>query len=314
MIRFIGGRVLGLVLVLLATSFVVFGAVHLAPGDPVSFLMRGRPITPEARAALTEQYRLDEPLLAQYFHWLGGVLTGDFGRSVQFRQHVGTLVAEKLPVTAILVGYAALLICAAGIGLGILAGLKPGFADRAVLVGTGIGTATPAFASAIALTALARTAGWPTYGGGEGFGGHLKHLTLPAIALALAFGGLVARVTRAAVRDELGREHVEAARSRGIAGAAVVRRHVLRNALGPVVTVIGTMVAGLLVSTTMVEIVFSVDGIGSLLIKSVTNKDFPVVQALTLLIVATFVVVNLVVDLLQPLIDPRLSLTGRGAR
>ncbi|NUS57943.1 MAG: ABC transporter permease [Streptomycetaceae bacterium] len=311
MVRYISGRVLGLVLVLLVTSFVVFSAVHLAPGDPVTFLMRGRPITPQARAAVTEQYHLDDPFFTQYFKWLGNVLTGDFGRSVQFRQDVGTLIDEKLSTTMFLIAYSMVIICVVGIGLGILSALKPGIVDRTVLIGTGISTATPAFASGLVLTAVfSRMLGWlPSYGSGDGFTGRLQHLTLPAIALALTVTGLLARVTRAAMLDELGREHVEVARSRGVPGGEVVRKHVLRNALGPIVTVVGTMVASLLVSTSIVETVFTTDGVGSLLIRSVTNKDFPVVQALTLLIVAVFVIVNLIVDLLQPLIDPRLSLT-----
>ncbi|MGA4539584.1 ABC transporter permease [Uniformispora flossi] len=313
MVRYISGRVLGLVLVLLVTSFVVFSAVHLAPGDPVTFLMRGRPITPQARAAITEQYHLDDPFFTQYFKWLGDVVTGDFGRSVQFRQDVGTLINDKLPTTLFLIAYSMILICIFGIGLGILSALKPGIVDRTVLVGTGISTATPAFASGTVLIAVfGRMLGWfPTFGSGDdaGFTGRVQHLTLPAIALALTFTGLLARVTRAAMLDELGREHVEVARSRGVPGGEVVRKHVLRNALGPIVTVVGTMVASLMVSTSIVETVFSTDGVGSLLIRSVTNKDFPVVQALTLLIVAVFVIVNLIVDLLQPLIDPRLSLT-----
>ncbi|MGW0878347.1 ABC transporter permease [Streptomyces sp. NPDC002671] len=316
MTRYLVGRLLGLVTVLLVTSVVVFGALYLAPGDPVSFLLHGRPATPEAVASLRAQYHLDDPLPVQYVKWLGGVLHGDFGRSAQFHQDVAGLIGSRLPGTALLVGYAAVLVAVLGVAGGILAALRPGPLDRAVLIGTGVATATPSFVTAIALVSLFSVQlGWFPGPGGttSGLGDRLYHLTLPAFALALTFAGLLARVTRSAMLDELGREHVEVARARGVAERTVVRRHVLRNALGPVVTVGGTMLAGLLISTSIVETAFDVPGLGSLLVQSVTAKDFPVVQAITLLSVAAFVLVNFAVDLLAPLVDPRLSLHGEGS-
>ncbi|AQT76925.1 MULTISPECIES: ABC transporter permease [Streptomyces] len=316
MTRYLIGRVIGLVAVLFATSLVVFGSVHLAPGDPVSFLLHGRPATPEAVAALRSQYHLDDPLPVQYAKWLGGVLQGDFGNSAQFHQDVSALIGSRLPGTALLIGYAALLVALIGVAAGVLAALRPGPLDRAVLLGSGVATATPSFVTAIALVSLfsVRLGWFPGPGGTPvGLSERLYHLTLPAFALALTFAGLLARVTRSAMLDELGREHVEVAHARGVQGRTVVRRHVLRNALGPVVTVGGTMLAGLLISTSIVETAFDVPGLGSLLVQSVTAKDFAVVQAITLLSVGAFVLVNLAVDLLAPLIDPRLSLHGEGS-
>ncbi|MFJ2417551.1 ABC transporter permease [Streptomyces brevispora] len=315
MTRYFVGRFLGLVTVLFVTSLVVFGTVHLAPGDPVTFLLHGRPATPETLEALRAQYHLNDPLPVQYGKWLGGVLHGDFGRSAQFHQDVGGLIGSRLPGTAMLVGYSALLVAVLGVGAGLLAALRPGAADRVVLIGTGVTTAMPSFVSAMALVSLFSVQlGWFPGPGGtpEGLTDRLYHLTLPAFALAMTFAGLLARVTRSAMLDQLGRDHVEVARARGVARGTLIRRHVLRNALGPVVTVGGTMLAGLLISTAIVETAFDVSGIGSLLVQSVTAKDFAVVQAITLLSVAAFVVVNLAVDLLAPLIDPRLSLHGEG--
>ncbi|MFD3945362.1 ABC transporter permease [Streptomyces sp. NPDC058579] len=317
MTRYLAGRLLGLVAVLFVTSVVVFGAVHLAPGDPVSFLLHGRPATPEAVASLRAQYHLDDPVPVQYAKWLGGVLRGDFGRSAQFHQDVGALIGSRLSGTGVLIGYAALLVALLGVSGGVLAALRPGTVDRAVLLGTGVATATPSFVSAIGLVSLFSVQlGWFPGPGGtpEDFGDRVYHLTLPAFALAITFAGLLARVTRSAMLDELGREHVEVARARGVAGRAVVRRHVLRNALGPIVTVGGTMLASLLISTSIVETAFNVSGVGSLLVQSVTAKDFAVVQAITLLGVTGFVLVNLLVDLLVPLVDPRLSLHGEASR
>ncbi|MFI7443282.1 ABC transporter permease [Nonomuraea indica] len=309
MAGFLLRRAGGILATLLVTSLAVFGSVHLAPGDPATFLLGGRSASPEAVAAIEAQYHLDDPLPVQYVKWAGGVLTGDLGRSVQFRQDVADLILARLPTTLWLVGYAALLIVLVGLTLGALAALRPGAVDRLVLVGTGVATATPAFVAAIGLVSLfsVRLGWFPAFGNGSGLGGRISHLTLPAVALALTFTGLLARVTRASMLEELGRDHVEVARSRGIPGSAVVRRHVLRNALGPITTVTGTVVAGLLVATSIVETAFGLSGIGQLLVGSVTVKDFPVVQAVSLLVVLAFACVNLLVDLVHPLIDPRLS-------
>ncbi|MER8045431.1 ABC transporter permease [Streptomyces sp. NPDC094032] len=315
MLRYFLGRLAGLLGVLLVTSFVVFASVHLAPGDPVSFLLHGRPATPETVAALRAEYHLDDPLAVQYLKWLGGALHGDFGRSAQYHQDVSALLGSRLTGTVLLVGYSAVLVAVGGVAAGVLAALRPGFLDRLVLIATGIATATPSFVSAIGLVSLFSVQlGWFPGPGGtpEGLGERLYYLTLPAFALATTFAGLLARVTRSAMLDELGRDHVDVSRARGVAGRTVVRRHVLRNSLGPVVTVGGTMLAGLLVTTSVVETAFDVPGIGSLLVQSVSAKDFAVVQAVTLLSVAAFVLVNLVVDLCAPLIDPRLTLHGEG--
>lgn len=313
MALFLAKRLAGMAATLLATSLAVFGSLYLAPGDPATFLMKGRPVTPETLAAIRAQYHLNDPFAVQYAKWLGNVLTGDFGRSVQFRQDVGGLIASRLPTTLWLVAYAALLILIVGLALGAVAALRRGAADRIVLIGTGMANATPAFVAAIGLISLfsVKLHWFPAFGNGSGFGGRISHLTLPAIALALTFAGLLARVTRSAMLEELAREHVEVARSRGVPGAAVVRRHVLRNSLGPISTVTGTVVAGLLVSTSIVETAFGLSGVGQLLVSSVTVKDFPVVQAVSLLVVFAFVAANLLVDLLQPLIDPRVKGAAR---
>ncbi len=175
--------------------------------------------------------------------------------------------------------------------------------------------AIPSFVAAIILISVfAVRLGWfPTFGAGDGLTDRLYHLILPAIALSLTFIALVSRVTRSSMLDELHREHVEVAISRGVAKSTVVRRHVLRNALGPILTITGLLVAGLLVSSAVVESAFSLDGLGSLLVQSVDKQDFAIVQAIVLIVVFAFVVINTLVDLLYPLIDPRVS-AGSAAR
>lgn len=305
-----------MVITLLITSFLVFLLVHLAPGDPTSFLVQGRSISPEVLQGIRDQYHLDDPLPVQYGYWITGVLQGDFGKSLQFRQDVSGLVAARLPLTAFLALYATVLSVVAGVLLGVLAALRPGLVDKSILMVTTVFTAMPGFVAAIVLIGvLAVGLKWfPVFGNGEGFLERLWHLTLPALALALTLIGLIGRVTRSSMLAELHREHVEVARSVGLAEARVVRRHVLRNALPPIVTITGLIVAGLVVATAIVEVAFGLSGVGSLLVDSVKVKDFPVVQAISLLAVLVFVVVNVAVDLLGPVIDPRVRLTPHKPR
>jgi peptide/nickel transport system permease protein len=208
------------------------------------------------------------------------------------------------------------LITVLGLAAGITGALTAGrAADRALLVLVTVLAAVPSFVAAILLISVfsVRLGWFPSFGAGEGLVDDVYHLALPAVALSLTFIALVGRVTREAMLEELGREHVEVALSRGLPRRTVVRRHVLRNALGPISTITGLLIAGLLVSSAIVESAFGLSGLGSLLVQSVDKGDFPVVQAIVLIVVSTFVVANLVVDLLQPLIDPR-TLAGTAAR
>ncbi len=316
MVWFVARKLLAMVATLFITSFLVFASLYIAPGDPLSFLMQGRSPTPEAIAAVSAQYGLDQPFLVQYWHWLVGVLHLDFGRSLQFREDVAALIGARLPTTLGLVAMSALLICVVGLGAGIYGAVRAGrTADRVVLVSTTVLAAIPSFVAAIIfISVFAVRLGWfPTFGAGQGLPDRLYHLILPSIALSLTFVALVARITRSSMLDELSREHVEVAVSRGVARRTVVRRHVLRNAWGPILTITGLLVAGLLVSSAVIESAFGLNGIGSLLVQSVDKQDFAIVQAITLIVVFAFVVINTVVDLVYPLIDPRVS-AGSSAR
>ncbi|MFJ9593967.1 ABC transporter permease [Streptomyces virginiae] len=313
--RFAVRRVAEMAATLLTASFVVFGAMYLAPGSPASFLLAGRSASPEALAAINAQYHLDDPFLVRYFRWLGGVLQGDFGRSITYRTDVSRLLADRLPVTLLLITMALVLVVAVGLLLGRIAAVRGGAADSAVLVTTTFAVGTPSFVAAVLLQGLfAVRLGWfPSSGYGDGLGDMLWHLTLPATALALYLTGMLARVTRSAMLEALDSEHVTVARSRGVPERQVIRRHVFRNSLGTVLTTGGLVVSTLLVCTILVETAFGIGGIGQLLELSTTTKDFPTVQAVSLIIVALFMVVNLVVDLLLPLVDPRVTLGSRKA-
>ncbi|MFJ8039218.1 ABC transporter permease [Kitasatospora sp. NPDC096147] len=314
-LRFAARRLAEMAATLAAASFVIFGAMYLAPGSPASFLLAGRSASPEAIAAVNAQYHLDDPFLVQYLRWAGQILQGDFGRSVTYRTDVSRLLADRLPATLLLVAMALVLVLVVGLLLGWLGAVKGGAVDSTVLVATTVAVGTPSFVAAVLLQAVfAVGLGWfPSGGTGEGFGDMVWHLTLPAVALALYLIGMLARVTRAAMAEGMGQEHVTVARSRGVTEHQVIRRHVFRNALGTVLTTGGLIVSTLLVCTVLVETAFAVGGIGQLLELSTTTKDFPTVQAISLIMVGLFMGVNLLVDLLHPLVDPRVTLgAGRG--
>lgn len=314
--RRIASKLGALLLTLFLASLLVFFSRFLVPGDPVRFLLRGRKPSPEAVAAVTEQFGLNLPPWQQYLNWVFGMFRGDFGRSLQFRQDVAVVVGDRLPVTLGLVAMSAIMIALIGITAGIIAALNKGkFADRATLIFLTVLGAIPSFVGSIVLIAVfAVTLGWfPTFGSGTGFWDTIYHLILPSLALAITFVVLVGKVTRSSMIEQVGKEHVEVATSRGLKRGVVIRRHVFRNSIGPIVTVSGLLVAGLLVASTIVETAFGIAGLGSLLVQSVDRLDFPVVQAITLFVVTAFVVVNAVVDLCEPLIDPRAA-AGADAR
>lgn len=304
----LGSRLAGLVATLLASSFVVYSSLYLAPGSPVDTLSGGRPLSPAATERLREEYDLNDPFFTRYWHWLTGALHGDFGRSTFFHQDIGTLLSPRIGTTLFLVVFASLLIVAIGIALGVVAGLGGRRTRTAVTASTAVGMGIPSFVASVGLIALFSVQlGWfPVTGSGDGLFDRLWHLTLPAIALALAGVAYVARVAAASIRTEAAEDHVATAIGRGIPRRRVVRRHIVRNALIPITTVSGLTVAGLVAGTAVVEQAFQLNGLGSFLISSVNSEDFPAVQAICLIIVAVFLIVNSVVDGLYRLLDPRL--------
>ncbi|KUL61599.1 ABC transporter permease [Streptomyces antimycoticus] len=317
MIRGLPRRIAGLLATLLAASFVIFAAVYAAPGDPAVLLSGSRQeLTPEKLAAVRAQHHLDDPLVVQYGRWLWDGLQGDLGRSFQYRDHVADLIGARLPTTLELVAYATVFFVVLGVGSGVLAALRRGWVDSAVVGGTTLAASVPAFVAAIALVSLfgVRLGWFPVTGQGEGFTGRLHHLTLPAFALALSALAVISRVTRQAMAEAYASDHVEAARASGQTERQIVARHVLRNALGPIVTMCGLVMAGMLAGTVVVETAFGLSGVGSLLVSAITTHDFPVTQAVLLLMVIGYVVVTTLVDLVHPLIDPRVAPGGTPGR
>jgi peptide/nickel transport system permease protein len=309
---FVARRMAALAATLLVTSFIIYGAVYIAPGSPLTAVTGGRPLPPSTLRAISHQYGFDKPFLVRYWDWLTGVLHGDFGQSIVSRQDVASLITPRIGTTVFLVVYSALLILVIGVALGLVSSLRKGRVDTLILGGTAVGTATPSIVASIVLIFIfTLQLGWlPALGGGSGFVDQLRHLTMPAIALAISGVAYVARLTRAAANEELRREHVATARSRGIPERIVIRRHVLRNALIPITTAAGLTIASLIAGTVVVENAFALNGLGSFLVQSVGQKDVPVVQAICLILVAAFIIVNTIVDLLYAVIDPRIGFGG----
>ncbi|HEY1914070.1 MAG TPA: ABC transporter permease [Streptosporangiaceae bacterium] len=311
--RFAARRLLEMVVTLLVASFAIFGCMYLAPGNPVSFLLAGRAASPASIDALDAQYHLNQPFALQYWRWLGQVLQGNFGRSIEYRTSVDSLLAARLPNTMLLVAMSLVLVIVFGLSLGWIAAVRGGFTDATILVTTTVAVGTPSFVAAIVMQAVFSVKlGWfPSGGTGTGFADVLWHLMLPALALAFYLIGLLARVTRSAMLEAMEHEHVTAARSRGVPERQVIWRHVFRNSLVTVLTMSGLILSTLVVCTVLVEDAFGVNGIGNLLDLSTTTKDFPVVQAISLIIITLFMVVNFIVDLMLPLVDPRVTLGDR---
>jgi len=307
--RFLLRRLAMLAGTLLVASFVIFGSLYVAPGSPLAALSGGRALPPSSLHVLELRYHLNAPFLAQYWYWLDGALHGNLGISITLRENVSTLIASRIWTTAGLVLYASVIIALLGIGLGIVSGLRPGKVDTSSLVVTSLTAAVPSFVAAIVLILLfaVRLRWFPALGNGSGLLSGVQHLTLPAIALALSSLAIVARVTRTAIREEADREHVQTAVSRGIPARQLVRRHILRNAAIPITTITGITVASLIAVAAVVETAFSLNGLGSYLVQAAQTKDLAVVQGISLVLVTAFVVVNLVVDVLYALLDPRVA-------
>lgn len=303
MLNYLVRRLLATLPVLLGISFVSFMLLHLS-GDPTDFLL---PIdVPEAtRQAFRREHGFDQHVMLQFWDFLRKAVTGDFGMSLRFQQPAGSLVWERVGATTELAGAAMLVALVVGIPAGAIAAYRyGGVIDRVVRAVALIGQAIPNFY--LGVVAIIVCAVWfrvlPSGGRGT-----WEQLILPALTLGFALVALIARVTRSCMLDALRDDYVRTARAKGLGEAAVVIRHGLRNAFIPVLTVIGLQFGLLLNGVVVTEIVFSWPGIGRLAIQSIYARDFPVVQTIVFLSALTFVALNLIVDLLYAVLDPRIS-------
>jgi peptide/nickel transport system permease protein len=315
MLAFAARRVVGLIVTLLAAALVVFFVLEILPGDPAS-VMLGVQATPETLAAVRAEYGLDRPVPVRFVQWIAGLATGDLGVSYTYRVPVATLILERLAVTVPLALIAIALSTAIAIPLGVFAAARHARpADAGVMVFSQLGVAVPNFWFGLLLVLLfSVTLNWAPSGGFPGWASGpaaLGALVLPAISLALPQAAILARVTRSAVLDTLGEDWVRTARAKGLTRAQTLRGHVLRNALIPVVTIMGLQFSFLLAGAIIIENVFYLPGLGRLVFQAINQRDVIVVRDIVVLLAGLVIVINFVVDLLYAVIDPRLRTRRR---
>jgi peptide/nickel transport system permease protein len=306
--RYIARRVLALVPIALGVTFLTFMLIHLIPGDPALTIL-GNKATPAKIALLHKEWGLDKPLPVQYVKFLGRMLHGDLGTSLFYGVNAGTLVWQKVGVTLFLIGFGGLLSMVLAVPLALLAATKrdraPDHLVRAVpLIGFGF---PPFWVGIVLLLIFALHLGrpFPVGGYGEGVGGHIRSMFLPALTVALAFTPILIRSLRNALLEVLESDYITTARSKGLAERRVLIRHALRNAIISTTAVLAVNLAYLVGGTLVIEQVFDLPGVGQLMINSIFQRDFPVVQAVTLAFAVLVVIIYLVADIIQAMLDPR---------
>lgn len=311
MLRYAASRLASLALSLMVASLVIFAVIEVMPGDPAAFML-GLNAEPDTVAALRRELGLGGTPPERYLAWIGGMLTGDFGTSYTYRVPVGELLAARLWVSLPLTLYALALSTAIALPVGVWAASRRGRpADIVVMGATQLGIAVPNFWFAMLLVLVfSINLRWFSAGGFPGWeaglGAGIRALTLPAIALALPQASILARVMRSSLLETLGQDYIRTARAKGLSRPQAIRRHALRNALIPVMTIIGLQFSFLLAGAIIIENVFFLPGLGRLVFQAITQRDLVVVESVVMLLVAGVILVTFLVDLAYAAIDPRL--------
>ena len=304
---FVGRRLLQLVPVAVGVTIIVFFMIHLIPGDPARTIL-GIHATPKAIAELHREWGLNRPLISQYWLFLDRLVHGNLGQSLIYGVSASSLILSHLPATLFLIVYATVLAIAISVPLAMLAASKRnGLRDQAVRAVPLFGLGMPPFwVGFLLIDAFA--VHWrifPVSGYGTSFGGHLVSLFLPSLTVAIALAPVVIRSLRASMLSVLGADYITTARSKGVPGSRLFIRHVLRNAIIPAITVLGINIGFLIGGTVIIENVFAIPGVGQLMINSIFQRDFPVVQGVTLVFAVLVVLINLLTDVAYATLDPR---------
>ena len=308
--RFVLHRPLQLLPVVFGISIVTFVLIHAIPGDPVRTIV-GAKATPEVIERVRAEYGLDQPVLVQYGHFLKNLVRGEMGRSIVFKMPVLGLVVERIQTTLSLLAYGVVLALTLTLPLAVVAALQRGrWPDHLIRIFSTAGLGFPAFWLGIMLMIVfsIRLGLFPVSGYGEGLLEHLHHLFLPALAIALALSAILTRNLRASLLAELDADYVAAARAKGLPARWIFTRHVLRNSLIPTINLLGVNLGWLIGGTVVIETVFSVPGLGSLMVSSIFARDYMVVQAITMAFACATVLVNFVIDVVTVALDPRIEL------
>ncbi len=310
MIHFLLSRLFSALVVVLGVSVLVFFLIHLVPGDPVE-VMLGETSLAADREALRQALGLDLPIHVQLWHYLSGLLQFDLGDSLYSRQPIGDILLERIPATLMLAAAGLLVAVVIAFPLGIMAALRKDTAwDSGAMGFAMLGVSIPNFwMGPLLIMVFSLWLGWLPVSGKTG----IDSLVLPALTLGTAMAAILSRMVRMTLLEQLGEDYVRTARAKGLSPGRVVVKHALRNAMLPVITLLGLQLGALLGGAVITEIVFSWPGIGQLVIESIHRRDYPVVQACVLLISLTYVVVNTLTDLCYAWLDPRIRLEGGGA-
>ena len=303
--KFILKRLGQMVLVLLAVSVIIFALVRITPSDPVASMTQGKSVSEETKQELREHYHLDKSAPEQYIIWVTGIFKGDLGESYQYKQSVGFLIGERIGTTMTLVLLSGVLAILIAIPVGVISAVKMNtWIDKLLSVITLIFVASPVFLTALVLMLVfALKLRWfPAIYQGNG----LKEMILPAIALAMNMVALTSRIPRTMAGRNA--DYIRTATAKGIPRRRVIITYALKNAMIPIITVTSIQVGSMLVGAVLVESVFAMGGLGDLLIKGIKAADYPVVQGVTLLMVFVFLCINLVVDILYAVLDPRIRM------
>lgn len=309
-------RILSLIPVLFIVSVIVFLIIHLTPGDPAAIIL-GPEASEADKISLREELGLNLPLIQQYFIWIFGVVQGDLGTSFFMKKSVLSAIVDHLGPTIALAVLAQITAVIVAIPLGIMAANRRGtLADQSFMGATLVGLAIPNFLLGLLLIILfAVNLKWLPVAGykpiSAGVWEHFKFLIMPAIALGTAQAALIARMTRASMLESLNENYVKTARSKGLRERVVIYKHTLRNAFIPILTVLGQTFGTLIAGAVVTETVFNIPGIGQLIINSVERRDYAVIQGTVLFITFSYVIINLIVDLLYGIIDPRVRLNKK---
>ncbi len=309
MLRYIARRILQLIPVLFFVSLIVFALVRLAPGDPALIMTGGRQTSPEVLESIRQKYHLKEPVYVQYLYWAGDALRGNLGESFRLKQSVTALILERLPLTLQLVLMSAFFSLLFAIPLGVISAVRKNTGtDYLISVITLAGVSSPVFLTGIlGVLLFSYTLNiLPAFGIGSGFFDNFKYLLLPSLALGFNMVALSSRITRSSMIDVLETNYIQTAVAKGLPKRTVVFKHGLKNALIPIITVAGLQIGFLMVGSVLVEYTFGIGGLGSLIVNSVQQSDYPVVQGTILFMVTVFLLINLFVDILYAVIDPRI--------
>ena len=311
MLGYVAKRLVQMALILFLASILIFVMIRATPSDPIASMTKGKRISQQTRESLVRQFHLDRSLPEQYGIWITGALRGDLGVSYSKKQPVTDIIANRLPTTIQIVLMSSVLAILLSIPIGIICAVRMNTAvDRLLSTLTLILVASPVFLTGIVLMLVfaLRLRWFPSFGAGKSFGENLYYLFLPSLALSLSMVALIARITRSNMIEQLNAPYATTAVAKGIPYRKVVLKHCFRNAVIPVVTVASLQFGTMIVGAVLVENVFALGGIGDVLISSVKASDYPVVQGITLLLVTVFALINLLVDILYALIDPRVRL------